>query len=97
MRQNAQAFIRIYNKHGKKIGKGTVELIADTVIANDNKQKQRFLVTGIGFIKTKRTVGAIVVAGCVADGLITVVVVSSPPVAYLDDEEWRYCWLGHFE
>ena len=28
------------------------------------------------------------VAGCVADGLITVVVVSSPPVAYLDDEEW---------
>jgi len=52
------------------------------------KQPPRSKLRGILSIKTKRTVGASVVAGCVAEGLITVVVVSSPPVAYLDDEEW---------
>ena len=61
---NAQ-FIRIYNLQGKKTGKGTIELIADTVIVitNNKKQLQRFLVTEIGIIKTKKSVGHDVAAG----------------------------------
>lgn len=62
---SAQPFIRIYDHHGRKTGKGTVEWVADTVlvIKNDEKQLQRFLVTEISFIKTKRSMGTSVGLG----------------------------------
>ena len=70
----SQPFIRIYNGHGKKIGKGRIELIADTVlvIANDKKQLQRFLVTEISFIKTKRSAGTSIGMGFGAGTILSV-------------------------
>lgn len=70
----AQAFIRIYNKHGKKIEKGTIELIADTVIVIENKkhQLQRVLVSEISFIRTRKSVWNSVAVGVGVGGLTSV-------------------------
>ncbi len=64
-RTSAQTFVLVYNIHGKKIGTGTLELIADTVIVIENKKKQlqRFLVVDISFIKTQRSVGSYLISG----------------------------------
>jgi hypothetical protein len=95
---NAQAFIRIYNDHGKKIGKGRIAVIADTVlvISNDEKRLQRFLVSEIAFIKTKRSVGTSAGlgfgAGVIGSVFLTGQVIKN--VDNIDDEEWNIIGIG---
>jgi len=93
---NAQvAFIRIYDHHNKKIGKGIVELIADTVIviSNDKKGMQRVLITEISFIKTKKSFGAYVGTGTGVAVAVSAIV-GLTALKFTDPNEVDWCAIG---
>ena len=98
----AQPFIRIYDEAGKKIGKGSITDVSDTSIEiiNDKHIRNNFLITQIGYIRTKRSLGGYIGWGAAA-GLIPVVVTAviigdpTPPEdritigSLLGGKEWR--------
>ena len=59
--QNTNAFVRVYDLQGKKIGKGRILLISESSLQLNNYDI--IPVSSIGFIKTKRSAGNNVLVG----------------------------------
>ncbi len=86
----SQVFIRIYNDHGKKISKGTIEYTTESaiVIVTKNKMLEQLSVREISFIKTKRSFGAGIVAGSAMGMLISAGAVTK------SDADWNEKGIG---
>ncbi len=59
-------FLRVYNLEGKKISKGFVVMVNDSVIELKNSNKNKINIKNIGFIKTKRSAGNNVLIGALS-------------------------------
>ena len=58
-----KTFVRIYNLEGKKINKGYVSFVNDTILGLKNKDK--IDIRDIGYLKTKRSAGNNVLVGAI--------------------------------
>jgi hypothetical protein len=98
----AQPFIRIYDEAGKKIGKGSIVDVSDTSIEiiGDKHVRNNFLITQIGYIKTKRSLGGYIGWGAAAGlvpVMVTALIIGDPTPSedrvtigsLLGDKEWR--------
>lgn len=62
-------FIRVFNFEGKKIAKGRIEFVNDSILALDRRGKTEVVkIENIGIIKTKRSIGHNVLVGSMAGG-----------------------------
>lgn len=62
--KNKRSFVRVYNLEGKKINKGIVLAVNDTLLLlQKGKRSVKIAVSDIGFIKTKRSAGHNVLMG----------------------------------
>ncbi|SRR6266496_43681 len=96
-KSHSQAFIRVYNNHGKKIGKGKVLNMSDTsleIMRNNNTDT--ILITKIGYIKIKRGLGADIAGGFGAGTILSVLITSDliKDVEYIGARGWRIIGTG---
>lgn len=65
--KNKSLFVRVYNLEGKKINKGKMVNLTDSILTIEkNSISKKIAITEIGFIKTKRSEGNNIVMGTVA-------------------------------
>ena len=68
-------FVRVYDLHGKKIGKGRISSITDTILhLSRNEEPLKIPVSSIGSIKTDRSAGHNVLIGAVTGATAMAVV-----------------------
>lgn len=68
-------FVRVYNLHRKKIGKGNILVLSDSVLQlKGNKGVQSFLIAEIGFIQTKKAPGNNVLIGAISGATVLAIV-----------------------
>lgn len=89
-------FLRVYNLEGKKISKGSIIFINDTLLGLKNSSdKTAISMKDIGFIKTKRSAGNNVLIGAASGATLGVIM----GVSSADPDAWifRYtAWEGAF-
>lgn len=67
--QNVEEFVRVYNLDGKKIGKGNINFINDTIIKiRKGGRIESIKIKDIGIIKTKHSAGHNVLIGAAIGG-----------------------------
>lgn len=67
--QNVEEFVRVYNLDGKKIGKGNINFINDTIIKiRKGGRIESIKIKDIGIIKTKHSAGHNVLIGAAVGG-----------------------------
>ncbi len=82
-------FVRVYNLEGKKISKGKLIFVSDTLlILKHNSKFNNLNPMDIGYIKTKRSGGHNVLIGA-AIGATTVSVIS---IASIDPDDGYFIW-----
>lgn len=80
-------FVRVYNLEGKKIGKGHVNFVNDTLLGlKKNSKFLQFNVNDIGIIKTKRSAGHNILIGA-AIGATTFAILGA---ASADPDAWIF-------
>ena len=86
-------FVRVFNMDGKKIGKGHIHSINDSLlILSKNKKLTELHLKEIGKIKTKRSGGHNVVVGATSGVLVGVILGSlNPPT---DSTGGTFTWAG---
>jgi hypothetical protein len=94
----AQVFVRIYNHHHKKIGKGIIETVSDSsiVLLNDDKNLDSFLITQVSYIKTKRSLGTSIGLGCATGVFIPALIlfVLKDSDVEIGDKGWKIIGIG---
>lgn len=87
--KKANIFVRVYDLQGKKIGKGRIGSITDTLLhLNKDKESLKIPVRSIGLIKTDRSAGNNVLVGA-ATGATAFAILG---VATSDSED---TWFGY--
>ena len=84
--QNVEEFVRVYNLEGKKIGKGKISFINDTIIRiNKAGRNESIEIKDIGLIKTKRSAGHNVLIGSSIGGTLLAIMggASADPDAWV--------------
>jgi hypothetical protein len=80
-------FVRVYNLEGKKIGKGHIHFLNDTLLElKKNRKLIQFNVNSIGTIKTKRSAGHNILVGA-AIGATTFAILGA---ASADPDAWIF-------
>ena len=80
-------FLRVYNLEGKKISKGPVVFINDTLLGLKNgSDKTAIRMKDIGFIKTKRSAGNNVLIGAASGATLGVII----GVSTADPDAWIF-------
>ncbi|MEN3325079.1 hypothetical protein VP395_15180 [Mariniflexile soesokkakense] len=78
-------FVRVYNLEGKKISKGSIVFINDSILGLKNSiEKKKISLKEIGFIKTKRSAGSNVLIGVLAGTTIGAIAGASSA----DPDDW---------
>jgi hypothetical protein len=94
----AQVFVRIYNHHHKKIGKGIIKTVSDSsiVLLNDDKRLNNFLITKVSYIKTKRSLGTSIGMGFGIGLFIPALIVLAlnDNNAEIGDKGWKIIGIG---
>jgi outer membrane lipoprotein SlyB len=80
-------FVRVYNMEGKKISKGSIIFINDSLLGLKNSsEKGKISMKDIGFIKTKRSAGNNVLIGAASGATFGVII----GVSSADPDAWIF-------
>ncbi|MCM4172742.1 hypothetical protein DHD32_14715 [Arenibacter sp. TNZ] len=80
-------FVRVFDLHRKKIGKGKILVLSDSILQlKGNKGELSFRPEEIGFIQTKRAAGNNVLIGTLSGAVVLAVVVA----ASADPNDWVF-------